>query len=199
MSQMPLRKNLLRHWSTVRYIVACPINKFCPEGLATVAAATTCPKGAYCPAGSMEAIPCIAGSHQPGTGQNVCIDCASPFFCPFMLTVGASVTSQKTNCTVGHMCPDAKMQTPIPCDPGYYQNVVGKAVCIACPTGAYCPYQAMAASLPCPDRHYCYGKTITPTLCIDGQWCDSTNVASQKILTRCPAGYFCRSGKRYPC
>ena len=72
-------------------IVPCPVNFFCPQGLAAVASATSCTAGNYCPAASKEAIPCEAGKHQAATGQSSCTDCASPYFCPFLTTLVGQV------------------------------------------------------------------------------------------------------------
>lgn len=126
-------------------IVTCPVKKYCGQGLTAVSAATPCTAGNYCPAGSKEPIPCLAGFYQPDADKDSCLPCAAPFFCPFMTNVSSQVAiggkkSQKTNCSFGHKCADAKMQTAEPCPEGYHQDTEGQTTCTPCPVAKYCPY-----------------------------------------------------------
>lgn len=58
---------------------------------------------------------------------------------------------------------------------------------------------ATATVLACPDQFYCPLGTAIPILCEDGQVCEAAVPLSQEDYMKCPLGYYCIKGIRYPC
>ncbi|WAR11135.1 hypothetical protein MAR_036211 [Mya arenaria] len=153
--------------------------------------------GYICPAGyyGLFANPCSPGTYQiqQGQGGKYCGGealteptgpCAERYYCPAADDIGdASPTGYL--CPAGSICP-ANTADPIPCDPGTYQENVGKFECDACPAGYYCPSNTFVP-IDCRIYSYCPESSAAPTLCL-------------QILYRCAdrgpcqAGHICLSG-----
>lgn len=179
----------------------CPAGKYCVEQTTSGTGAPDCDYGKQCPTGSLEQIPCDAGTYQDQQGQASCIACEAGNYCAFEYTL-TSGTSQKHTCPAGYTCIDTSMGAPTPCSAGYYHDSTGQSVaCLSCPAGYYCPLQAVGdyTAYPCPDQFYCPAGSSEPTLCIDGYLCEQATAGSQDTQTACPAGYYCIAGFKYSC
>jgi len=74
----------------------------------------------------------------------------------------------------------------------------------------------MSVPIACPDTFECTGSTITPSICLDGQYCSTADPTTQSgdsgypdprdasgatlmPLKTCPTGYFCKKGRKFGC
>jgi len=66
-----------------------------------------------------------------------------------ILSVGTNV-AEGGPCPIAHYCP-LNTSTPLPCEPGEYNNLTQQAVCYTCPEGYYCTGSiADFEYFPCP-------------------------------------------------
>ena len=73
-------------------------------------------------------------------------------------------------CPAGAFCPRDGLSSPIVCEPGYFNGMVGQVRCTACPRGAICPG---------------FGR-IQPAICPPGYACSRERLAAPNM--RCPRG-----------
>ena len=73
-------------------------------------------------------------------------------------------------CPLSYYCPNAGLDSPIPCD-----------------AGKYCPSQGLTAGIACPGGYYCSSGSINPTICPIGSYCP----AQAPSFIPCPKGYYC--------
>ena len=91
----------------------------------------------------------------------------------------------------GSYCPTGSSQ-PIGCEPGQYQNNMGKWSCDPCPAGYYCVNSTDPDPKPCTPYHYCPGGSYEPTQCPDGTVNNDTMKAAVNECLPCPTGKYCR-------
>lgn len=72
-------------------------------------------------------------------------------------------------CPLSYYCPNAGLDSPIPCD-----------------AGKYCPSQGLTAGIACPGGFYCPSGSINPTICPIGSYCP----AQAPSFIPCPNGYY---------
>jgi hypothetical protein len=74
-------------------MIDCPAGKYCDVQTSTTASAPDCEVGKYCPLGSLEQLPCAAGSYQDATAQSTCTACEVGNYCAFEYTLVNTGTS----------------------------------------------------------------------------------------------------------
>ena len=140
--------------------IPCPVGMYCAAGTSVNKTKThifTTPQPCF------ESMYCPRGSDEPnGIGE-----CPRGFYCPF---------AEKIPCPIGTFCPSSGHWDPFPCDPGYFNFMVGQFECTKCPVGYICPG---------------YGR-IDPRICPPGYVCSKDGLVSPNI--RCPAGFYCVNG-----
>ena len=189
-------------------IMKCPAGMLCGEGLETESDAAKCPKGFYCPMGTVEAIPCMVGTHNPSLeGQSAanCLPCPKGSYC-----TEANITP-KGVCQVGYYCPSpfinpfaSKDVIPkigsygpmqMPCPGGTYIDKRGTPsveFCLGCPDGYYC-WSGTSAPVVCPRGSFCPANSTEPSPCQPGSYGNQTGLSNEDMCTECPKGYYCDS------
>ena len=110
-----------------------------------------------------ESMYCPEGSESPsGVGS-----CPRGHYCPFGVRLA---------CPAGAFCPRDGLSSPIVCEPGFFNGMVGQVRCTACPRGAICPG---------------FGR-IQPAICPPGYACSRERLAAPNM--RCPRGHYCPNG-----
>lgn len=169
--------------------IICPPGNYCPDGYFIY----NCPLGYLCPEGSIEPIPCPAGTYADKinsctpcpagtfniifaqTSINNCLKCSLGFYCP----IGSPIP---TPCPNNFYCPDTTQQ--IACPSGKYFNgnlATNLSQCVLCTEGSYCSGNGQNAmpcaagtysSQPgnkecviCPEGNYCAYGSLFPILC----------------------------------
>jgi len=136
----------------------CTEGHYCGPGTSTNISSTSpsspqiCLDGVSCPAGS---------SSNKGVGS-----CKEGHYCRF---------GEAKPCPVATYCPHADLLEPLPCEPGWFNGMVGQTECSICPIGTYCPRYGMRDPLPCEPGYVC-----------------SKNGLSRPNLL-CPAGFYCQN------
>ncbi|KAL8270980.1 hypothetical protein Esti_005101 [Eimeria stiedai] len=200
-----------------------------------------CPAGSYCPEGTANPVPCRPGTYQPSTHaskRDDCLECPAGWFvyceheglkapgakCPagYYCEEGKTEEGEAEDklCPKGHMCPSGSAM-PVPCLPGTYQDLAGRASCNVCgagfyclkgaedgfdkrhqcPEGSFCPTGTKSGKeFLCPPGFYNPKKGIASVLsclpCSSGHYCDQAGLA--KPTGKCAAGFYCIAGARYP-
>lgn len=169
------------------------------------------PPGHYSPQGSVEPIPCDAGTYSAQSNKGACDPCPAGFYCP-----DVGMTSY-TDCPVGHFC-DQGSYTPSPCPRGTYSNaerINSTSGCLACPPGKYCDTNGQTAptgdcsagyfcesgawsdspttvgGYPCPAGYYCVNGTSSPAACPEGTFRAATRGVSASSCVACLPGHYC--------
>ena len=188
-----------------------------------------CPASAYCPPSSSSATPCPPGTFSNSTGMvgvANCTACLPGFTCPVAGLVvptrpcdagyscggGVANVSAALLCPLGNACPSGSA-APVPCAPGLYANVTGRAACLVCPAGYACSggtvspricapgFACPAASVtgvenPCPVGTFSSVAGLTSLArcspCSAGMWCGAANLTAPS--GPCDAGFFCGGG-----
>jgi hypothetical protein len=93
-------------------------------------------------------------------------------------------------CPKGHRCSQG-VADPVPCEPGYYQNVTGMQSCMSTPAGYYS--NDGVSLVECPEGYYCLESTETRHQypCPRGTLNNITGLRSADECTICPQGFFC--------
>ena len=94
-----------------------------------------CTAGHYCPTGSVEPLPCLAGSYMNHTRASVCDACPAESYCPGLGTVTPLA------CPQGDYCPLGTGDVLLKCPVGMYGAAAGLANvtdCTLCTAGSYC-------------------------------------------------------------
>ena len=167
-----------------------------------------CPRGHYCPTGSINPIPCQAGTFSSREGANECQICPAGFFCPVM-------TSDYTTypCPAGTFCVKGS-QVPQSCPSGTFSaklELKHVSECQSCSPGQFCAQPGLVKPTgqclggyfcsegsstsrqnECPIGFYCPRGSSTPTLCEAGYYCPVKLLNSSYMP--CSAGYFCSQG-----
>ena len=89
------------------------------------------------------------------------MDSISHFSCPNTTIAvaclkGTYVSADKSSCdpcNVGTYCPIDKLDAPIVCTNGTYQNATGQESCLQCPAGKGCP-SVSSTPVDCPSGTY---------------------------------------------
>ncbi|WAR26197.1 hypothetical protein MAR_011901 [Mya arenaria] len=166
----------------------CPAGRSCPDlGMNYT---LPCPAGYYCLSGTQnDGEPCPIGRKYCGgealtepTGP-----CAEWYYCPAADDIGDASPLTGYLCPAGSICP-ANTADPIPCDPGTYQENVGKFECDACPAGYYC---LSNTSFGCPDAVLEWDlndastnleKPVDCSACIAGKYCTGVQIEAHARL-----------------
>ncbi|XP_071958738.1 uncharacterized protein [Antedon mediterranea] len=180
----------------------CPEGTYCEVGSATP---THCPSGTFAnTSGNIQpedCLSCTPGKFCSGPGNVIPDnDCDPGYYCP---GGQSSASPAEYNCTIGHFC-DGGNDQPEPCEPGYYQDEIGTAVCKECPAGYYCdPVEAAAyygvvshgvvTPTDCPVGYYCPNGTESKHQypCLEGYYSNSTNLHNHEQCLPCPGGKYC--------
>ncbi|XP_052778533.1 multiple epidermal growth factor-like domains protein 6 [Mya arenaria] len=186
----------------------CPAGRSCPDlGMNYT---LPCPAGYYCLSGTQnDGEPCPIGRKYCGgealtepTGP-----CAEWYYCPAADDIGDASPLTGYLCPAGSICP-ANTADPIPCDPGTYQENVGKFECDACPAGYYClsntsvPIDCPIYSY-CPESKYCTGVQIEAharlaTSVLSGIGVSDPDNSYLPNGGLCTYGFYCEEGVTTP-
>lgn len=130
-----------------------------------------CTKGSYCNPGSSsinDSRQCDGKSYCPeATTSPGEFDCPKGFYCRF---------GKRYQCPIGTYCPVSSMWDPLPCEPGFFNAMVGQVKCTLCPIGTFCSG---------------FGR-IEPSLCTPGYVCSKVGLSSPNL--KCTAGFYCGIG-----
>ena len=191
----------------------CSAGFYCSNGSTTAEPSLQsfgdqCPPGAYCPEGSVEPLPCPAGTYNNRSQQTSlsdCLVCPAGFYC-----VESSSSYSGSECDPGYYCP-AGTQSAMEnaCPEGTYTGADGTgelltmrtnaSACLDCPPGEYCA--GLGNGAPdglCDAGYYCSGNAtvaaptdgVTGAKCLDGELCAAGSSRPEK----CPARYYCEDG-----
>ena len=170
-----------------------------------------CSKGTYCIEGSDDETLCPAGSYNPDTGANSCIDCPAGYYCE-----EGEIDFSGNDCPAGYYCPiNTTTATEFACEMGTFSNVTNLQSiddCTPCPggyycdspgstspngvcdAGYYCPIGSKnATSIICPMGYYCPEQSTSPTPCDEGYYCGVDGMSALTDDDKCSEGYFCNS------
>ena len=106
----------------------CVPGYFCPQKSTSASPSSTlCPVGHFCPVQSGTPIPCPPGKYQDQTGQSVCAECLSGYFCSGNATVVPQL------CLPGFYCPaGTPSANAYPCPVGRFSASSGLRASIEC-------------------------------------------------------------------
>lgn len=164
----------------------CIEGHYCGPGTSTNISSTSpsspqiCSDGVSCPAGS---------SSNKGIGS-----CKEGHYCRF---------GEAKPCPVATYCPHADLMEPLPCEPGWFNGMVGQTECSICPIGTYCPRYGMRDPLPCEPGYVCskIGLSRPNLLCPAGFYCQNFTKTSDPFRNdttlrpyACTPGTFCFVG-----
>ena len=119
-------------------------------------------------------------------------DCPTTKWCD----EGTATDGDANECPIGHYCEAGSME-PLPCEKGYYNDVVDQDVCVQCTSPNYCPFTKVAADYStavsqltgCPVGHFCsIGQMEYPTPCAPGTYQPDPD---QLECIDCLARYYC--------
>ncbi len=136
--------------------------------------------------------------------------CAPGYFCP-------SNSTTTTVCPVNFFCP-AGSAAPTPCPPGTFGSstlLTNSLQCTPCPNGQYCAGDGTISGT-CSAGYLCYSAVPAPNpsvgllnfLGITQNWNNDCNVSLAAAYNSscpiavgglCPMGFYCTSGRAYPC
>ncbi|EGD79005.1 hypothetical protein PTSG_01976 [Salpingoeca rosetta] len=177
-----------------------------------------CPSGNYCPQGSINPVPCPAGSITTLLAQDEvgdCQPCDPGEYCPAGSSAGdcdagyvcvrGSATAQPTTLafnaelgvlTGGYMCPNgtycpAGAISDTPCARGTYAPMPGLEACTPCPAGQLCEELGTINPADCPLGFYCEQGVVTPEPCPIGTFGGRTGLRDVTECTLCEGGHFC--------
>ena len=179
----------------------CTAGYYCAGGSSTATPTGTggnlCPAGTFCDAGSVQPVPCPAGSYNNVTTQEECTICPSGFWCG-----QRSEDFADKPCPAGYYCPvNTTFAVEFPCPVGTFNSLLGaerEGDCQPCTSGHYCETPGLAEPTGGCDRgYYCTGGAITatPSLgptggpCTIGNYCPPNSTAE----IPCSAGKACTS------
>ena len=115
------------------------------------APATSCPPGTFSGSGSAACEPCLAGSYQPGSGEDQCI-LADPGF-----VVPESGAASQIACPRGTFSFAGEADCS-PCDVGYFSNSTGQPSCARCPAPLWTTDIRSFACDACLSYHFYDGR-----------------------------------------
>ncbi|XP_038634726.1 uncharacterized protein LOC119954022 [Scyliorhinus canicula] len=145
-----------------------------------------CPRGSRCPAGTINELPCKAGTYNPSSGAGICLPCPAGAVC------ANSSTVEPAACPRAYYCL-SRTTFPLPCPEGTYNTLDGAssaAVCVSCPAGLYCQGTANSEpDGPCVGGYYCQGGAKGPVPQSDPVF---------PMSGSCAAGYYCPTGTEAP-
>ncbi|GCB79698.1 hypothetical protein scyTo_0016994, partial [Scyliorhinus torazame] len=178
-----------------------------------------CPRGFRCPAGTINELPCKAGTYNPSSGAGICLPCPAGAVCANSSTVepaacprgyyclsrttfplpcpeGTYNTLDGASSAAGHFCPEGS-GFPIPCPAGKYQPNKHSDVCIPCRAGFYCEETATVKQILCPPHFYCPEGTQIPFPCQSGTFTpgQTSGLKEERECIPCPTGTYCSRGK----
>ena len=165
---------------------ACYPGYICTGGASVPAPTDTtgsiCPAGGYCPSGSFEPWACPPGTFASTEGQvdaSDCEQCTPGSYCS-----GSNSDTVTGECEAGCYCDGgAYYECQDPCEPGHYCPA-GSDAPVECPVGTYQPQDRQEFCLPCPPGFQCPNlKTIVPTICDAGYYCDVDPAAGATGVT----------------
>lgn len=186
----------------------CVAGYLCVEGSTSATpTGSRCALGYYCPAGTLQALPCPAGTYSSSVGLpsvsgcSVCPGgrscstsalvasdgvCLQGFYCP-----SGSVTGMAVVCPIGYYCPSGSSSATA-CASGMYQPREGQSSCLTCPEGFECSTTTPTA---CPAGKYCAARTALSAAisCPTGTYRPTTGGRSLLDCYSCPSGYACPS------
>ena len=204
-------------WSNVTGLKAEHECNACPAGHAC-ALASTAPMA--CVPGSFGAQPkqatcelCRGGKYASTAGKTACEECipgylcvegsSAPQPCPAGTHANASLAylsslDECITCPAGTSC---SVGSPVPtlCLPGSFASHAKQATCEPCPGGKYTLTSGNTACKICVRGSFCPNGTANPVACPDGTAGDLTGLESALQCSPCPAGYWCNSGRTFPC
>jgi hypothetical protein len=152
--------------------------------------ASICPAGYYCPTGTVDVIPCPAGTYNEfvnSTDLSFCLICPQGTYGPKI----GSPLNMSASC--------------LNCPTGYYQNHTGAgnfSDCKLCPLGSYATLGGMEGGHNdasdichvCPNNSYCPNQTSIKTC---PEHTSTVADGSYTILScRCYLGFYCTYNKR---
>ena len=200
---------------------------YCPPGkLCTIPGLdepdSDCAYGHFCPLGSIESVPCPAGTYldyNNGTTYDDCFDCPAGYYCGEGTTYntayaddGTEIDASPIVCPVGHYCVERTPEaTTYPCPAGTYNDIIGikhSNECTNCTEGYFCPrglgYEPSSQSVPdltCPEGKFC--PEGTPGVdendaripsCPAGTFLEERGKWRVEDCKECPQGEFCNAG-----
>ena len=134
--------------SSIEDCLVCPKGYFCNASAISKFSDWPCPTSQYCLNGTLDPLPCPAGTYRNDYGadsMDACYECPAGYYCP-----------RETD--VYYSCPEKTY-----CPPGSTNTTV-------CPTGYYCPVNS-GSPLLCPENYYCPQETAVPLACYPGTYC----------------------------
>ena len=153
---------------------ACPAGTFGNTSSVTDATCSgPCPDGHYCPEGTIDPIPCPAGTHglqgAQGTSEESCLPCTPGTFNGIPGFVGETCT---------------------PCLAGSYSASLESLTCAACSTGSYASANGAPTCTSCPSfsTTASTGATsINDCRCVKGYFF-SVDATGASVCSACPEG-----------
>ncbi|XP_063692807.1 zonadhesin-like [Bolinopsis microptera] len=205
----------------------CPAGKFCPNAGTTEetlkectagfvcqggcskgepgvgdACGGPCPVGRYCPSGSSVGDKCAQGTYNSLTGKSLsshCVKCSVGFLCN-----EAGLETPVVKCPAGYMCTAgvSEVSDSMKCRAGHFCQL-GTTIEEPCPAGKFSNKRGLTAADecdPCTAGFYCSGGETKETgNCKDGYYCPAGS--SSNTQNSCPAGSYCpgESPNHVPC
>ena len=171
-----------------RTCTSCPAGQKCPK--IDGSENTSCPSGEFAPSESVTCFAVLPGyeAENAGTGSRSQTKCSDGSY-----SLGGSERCDQ--CPLNNYCPDITL-SPIPCEPGYYQDAVGQTSCKICEAGSACSGGSLSpgdsAKTSCPAGFYSYQGQATCSLCSAGYLCTGTeNKQPENPTQACPVGKYC--------
>ena len=128
--------------------ILCPAGSFCNATAISDPAEWPCPSSEYCLNGTLDPLPCPAGTYRDelnAESMDACYECPGGFYCP-------RETDVYYSCSERNYCPPGSSNTT------------------ACPAGHYCPVNSLEPLL-CPENYFCPISTAVPEPCYRGTYC----------------------------
>ena len=177
--------------------MSCPEGFLCSDagdGVSELSDGYFCNPGYYCESGATSEQACPTGTYQPYFNQKLqesCLDCPIGTYQP------SEAQTECIICPAGSVCSESALESPVPCNEGYYSTSDGltnQGDCIVCPTGHWC---SVGVKNPCPagkfNEQVGASSEVQCSDCPAGKICSTTGLSAPD--ESCQPGYYCLKGQ----
>ena len=195
--------------------LACQNGSYCPDETSLPSA---CDRGYFCPNAFTRRL--VPAGHFAAAGSTSASACGgSALYCPGgegEPRVAPTGTQTYTDVALDQTLDPTNPATRTSlrdCPPGFYCE---GGLALECPTGYFCrdgkQFECAAGKLGnarmlttpecngiCPPAHYCPEAATAAQSCPQGTVGEGSGLRSSSECTACPAGYWCNSGRMFPC
>lgn len=153
-----------------------------------------CPAGSISPNASYTCTNCTIGQYTNGEGQNTCIDCPLG---TFLLNASGGNLTDCINCPIGHYSDvPGRNYTCDVCPYGTYStNITGRPFCYQCPGGTFNNYTQSVYQTDCrncSERYFAKPGSRNCTICPGGTYAPNVRTENCSI---CAAGTWSDQGE----